>query len=413
MADLQVHFLHPTGGQSITVTLDGTLTGSEVITELISNDFVSPTPQGYGYILTVKGTGTLIKPKDSFEQAGVRDNDTIRITPLTSTESASDETITVIDSYRGNKTQVLVDLNSTTVRQIIQQLIRDNDFLNDNRLASVDDIRDLLINELINSYDIVNSEGKSLDPDETLMNAQIGRNDILRIISDPMSSGYMINISIEKIFGRGVIYNLSMPKGNFNKSKAKFSKQSILFLASEPTDEARLRLGQEAREIKEKLQLARLREQFEFSQRTSVRPEDITQALLDIKPKIVHFSGHGTSTGALCFENATGQKLPVEAEALSALFEQFYSHVNCVILNACYSEVQGKAIVKNIDYVIGMNQKISDKAAIAFSIGFYQALGAGTSFEEAYKLGCVQMRLQGSPERLLPVLLEKDSKVWR
>ena len=137
----------------------------------------------------------------------------------------------------------------------------------------------------------------------------------------------------------------------------------------------------------------------------SVRPSDITQALLDTQPQIVHFSGHGTSTGALCFEDLAGKTHPIEPDALAALFEQFSGQVNCVVLNACYSEIQAKAIAKHIKYVIGMNQAIGDKAAIAFAIGFYQALGGGCSIEDAYRLGCVQIQLQNIPEHLTPVLI--------
>jgi len=94
-------------------------------------------------------------------------------------------------------------------------------------------------------------------------------------------------------------------------------------------------------------------------------------------------------------------------DALAALFEQFTDQVTCVLLNSCYSEVQAVAIAEHIDYVIGMNQAIGDHAAIAFAIGFYQALGAGRTIEEAYKLGCVQIRLQSIPEHLTPVLIQK------
>lgn len=182
---------------------------------------------------------------------------------------------------------------------------------------------------------------------------------------------------------------------------------SILFLAADPTDAVRLRLGEESREIQEKLQLARLRTRFKLEQRMSARPADISQALLDVQPQIVHFSGHGASAGALCFENQIGQTHLVHPDALAALFEQFAHQVNCVLLNACYSETQAKAIAEHIEYVIGMNQAIADKAAIAFAIGFYQALGAGRGIEDAYKLGCVQIRLQGIPEYLTPVLIKK------
>jgi len=184
---------------------------------------------------------------------------------------------------------------------------------------------------------------------------------------------------------------------------------SILFLAADPTNASRLRLGEEFREIDEQLTLAKQRDHFNLaSPQLSLRPKDIARALLNVQPQIVHFSGHGTSEGALCFENEIGQTHLVQPDALAALFEQFSHQVNCVLLNACYSEIQAKAIAEHINHVIGMNRAIGDKAAIAFSIGFYQALGAGRTIEEAYKLGCVQIRLQGIPEHLTPVLTKKE-----
>ncbi len=184
---------------------------------------------------------------------------------------------------------------------------------------------------------------------------------------------------------------------------------SILFLAADPTDASRLRLGEEFREIQEKLKLAKYRDHFTLElPQLSVRPSDISQALLDTQPQIVHFSGHGTPTGALCFEDLAGKNNPVEPGALAALFEQFIGQVNCVVLNACYAEIQAKAIAKHIKFVIGMNQAIGDKAAIAFAVGFYQALGGGRSIEDAYRLGCVQIQLQNIPEHLTPVLIKKD-----
>lgn len=186
---------------------------------------------------------------------------------------------------------------------------------------------------------------------------------------------------------------------------------SVLFVAADPTDVSRLRLGEEFREIHEKLKLAQLRDRFKLElPQLSVRPADISQALLDTQPQIVHFSGHGTATGALCFESQTGQAQLVQPDALAALFEQFTSQVSCVLLNACYSEIQAKAIAEHIEYVIGMNKAIGDKAAIAFTIGFYQALGAGRTVEGAYKLGCVQIRLQSIPEHLTPVLIKKGQQ---
>lgn len=184
-------------------------------------------------------------------------------------------------------------------------------------------------------------------------------------------------------------------------------KTNVLFCAADPTDIVRLRVGEELREIQEKLQMSKLRDKFELHQRMSARPSDLSQALLDIQPEIVHFSGHGSSSGALCFENQIGEKHPIPPHALASLFEQFADKIDCVLLNACYSEIQANSIAKYINYVVGMKHEIGDQAAIAFAVGFYQALGAGREIEDAYKLGCVQIDLQGIPEHLTPVLLKK------
>jgi hypothetical protein len=79
---------------------------------------------------------------------------------------------------------------------------------------------------------------------------------------------------------------------------------AILLLSADPTNASRLRLGEELREIQEKLRLAKLRERFVLEQRMSIRPVDVSQALLDVHPQVVHFSGHGMRNGALCFENS-------------------------------------------------------------------------------------------------------------
>lgn len=185
------------------------------------------------------------------------------------------------------------------------------------------------------------------------------------------------------------------------------NRSTILFLSADPTDATRLRLGEEFREIKDNLRKSKLRGAFNLAlPQLSLRPSDISQALLDESPRIVHFSGHGTSSGELCFEDAQGKIKVVDGDALAALFELVASDVECVILNACYSSIQAQEINRYIDYVIGMNRAIGDKAALSFSVGFYQALGAGRTVEDAYRFGCVQIRLQSIPEHLTPVLLK-------
>jgi len=184
---------------------------------------------------------------------------------------------------------------------------------------------------------------------------------------------------------------------------------TVLFLASDPLDASRLRLGQEVRDIELELKMAPLRSGFSLQQRFCVRAPDMSRALLEISPTIVHFSGHGTDRGELCLEDGAGRIHSVAPNDLASLFELVREHVSCVVLNACYSEAQAKAIARSIPNVIGMSKAVSDKAAIAFAVGFYQAVGAGRAYSDAYNFGCAQIRLQGVPEHLTPVLISSES----
>ena len=191
----------------------------------------------------------------------------------------------------------------------------------------------------------------------------------------------------------------------------KKDKIKILFLAADPSDYIRLRLGQELRDIREKLQLSKQRDNFSLESRESLRAGDITQAIFDVEPEIVHFSGHGRNTGELCFEDVFGKAQPVTPDALANLFELVAEQISCVVLNACYSKSQAEAISKHIPCVIGMNQAIGDNAAIAFAVGFYRALGTGKSFKDAYKFACVEIQLHGISGHLIPILFHRDQSI--
>ncbi|HEY9661813.1 MAG TPA: TIR domain-containing protein, partial [Allocoleopsis sp.] len=183
----------------------------------------------------------------------------------------------------------------------------------------------------------------------------------------------------------------------------------ILILAANPKGTTRLRLDEEVREIGERLARSKQRDQFELKPQWAVRPRDIQRAMLDETPQIVHFSGHGDEAEGLIFEDEVGNPKFVDGAALAGLFSLFSDQLECVVLNGCYSETQANAIAKHIPYVIGMNQSIDDKAAIAFSVGFYDALGAGRSVEFAYKLGCSAIQLAGLAGHDIPVLISSNT----
>jgi YARHG domain/CHAT domain len=168
--------------------------------------------------------------------------------------------------------------------------------------------------------------------------------------------------------------------------------KKILILASNPRKD--LSLDREIRELKDVIERSRSREDFEVEEALAVRVGDLQELLFQHEPQIVHFCGHGGGQTGLVLEGHDGGEQWVQTAALRDLFRLFSSKVRCVLLNACYSEEQASEIVNHIDYVIGMEQEIRDDAAIAFSKGFYRALGYDCSIEEAYEFGCNAIQLE-------------------
>lgn len=181
-------------------------------------------------------------------------------------------------------------------------------------------------------------------------------------------------------------------------------KIKILFLGTNPAATSRLKLDEEVKKIHTNLKLSQARENLELSQEWAVTIETLMQAILDESPQIVQFSGHGTQDGIILQDESGNPKI-VTSEGLVSLFKLFQNTIECVILNACYSEQQAKAIRKHIPYVIGMKTGISDKAAIAFSTGFYKAIGAGKDIPFAFSLGKTAIQLEGVPDEDIPLLL--------
>jgi hypothetical protein len=183
----------------------------------------------------------------------------------------------------------------------------------------------------------------------------------------------------------------------------------ILLMSANPLSTSRLRLDEEMREIKEGLKRSKQRDKYIINTAEAVRYRDIHRAILDYEPQIIHFSGHGAGEKGLIFEDEIGQIKLIDAAALGQLFQLFSEQVECVVLNACYSQYQAEGIAQHINYVVGMSQTIQDKAALEFAIGFYDALGAGKDYKFAYQLGCSLVKIAGIPQELIPQLVTKHN----
>lgn len=183
-------------------------------------------------------------------------------------------------------------------------------------------------------------------------------------------------------------------------------KDKILFLTSNPADTSRLRIDKEVRDIQEGLKRSNKRENFEFEIRVATRPRDLSRAILDENPQILHFSGHGEVDGII-LEDEQGISQVVTTDAIAGLFSMFGDTIKCVILNSCYSEKQATEIAKHIPYVIGMSKAVPDNTAISFATSFYDALGAGKDIAFAFKFGVSNISLEGLSGNEIPILLRR------
>ena len=222
-------------------------------------------------------------------------------------------------------------------------------------------------------------------------------------------------------------------------------KHTILFLAANPSELARLALDREARAIQVELEQSGFRDRFELVTRWAVEPLDLLRELVKLNPTVVHFSGHGGPAAAghaagrlaaagpprpdpaeparrdiievdavddgagdppygLFFQGAGGRAQFVSAQAIEATFGAAGRSVQLVVLSACYSDAQAEALLAHVDCVVGMSGAIRDDAARSFAIGFYGGLAERESVAAAHAQGRAAISLAGLPDSALPQL---------
>lgn len=194
-----------------------------------------------------------------------------------------------------------------------------------------------------------------------------------------------------------------------NRDFMEHSMPTILILAANPANTERLRLDEEVRRIEEGLDRSSGRKNLRIKTVLAPRQDDVRRAMLECRPEIVHFSGHGSGSQGLAFEGPDGRSQMIPGSVLSSFFRLFATRgLECVVLNACYSAEQAKAISEYVDFVVGIQDAIRDDSALAFSSAFYDAIGAGDDYEFAHALACNAIGWLPSAEEAQPILLPRD-----
>jgi hypothetical protein len=195
----------------------------------------------------------------------------------------------------------------------------------------------------------------------------------------------------------------------------------ILLFAANPTQD--LRLDKEIRAIEDGLRESSYRKRVRLVSALAARPKDLISRLNENRPNVVHFSGHGLGGPAsgdgtrhlivptdapeaqvVLVDEATGGPKAVGQQALVNLFRTRRPKIRLVVLNACWTSSQARAISAEVDCVVGTNRAIGDEAARVFSARFYHTLADGGSVQQAFDDARVELELHGIPESATPVL---------
>jgi esterase/lipase superfamily enzyme len=226
--------------------------------------------------------------------------------------------------------------------------------------------------------------------------------DMLKLITQPGGPGLAaLETVLAEIFG-------SPKPHEGNHIQPTQQSKCILILAANPINTERLRLDEEIRTIKERLNEGQPGQRYRVESEWAVRDTDLSKYLLQYNPSIVHFSGHGSPTGEIILEDETGNARVVSARALADLFGILKGSTECVVLNACYSLEQAKLLAKSVGCVAGMTREIGDRSALRFAAGFYRGLAFGRDYVQAFQLGCNEIDLASLPDAVVPHFTTKE-----
>ena len=163
--------------------------------------------------------------------------------------------------------------------------------------------------------------------------------------------------------------------------------KKILILAANPRGD--LRLDYEIKDLKDAI---KRNKKFDVEIELAVDRESIGNLISENQPLIVHFCGHGAGKKGLVVAGKGGIEQSLSNDELADIFQSYGEGIECVLLNACYTEVQADVIAEYIPYVIGTSREILDEVAHYFSIGFYKGIAEEEPIETCYEWGYVSIK---------------------
>ena len=172
---------------------------------------------------------------------------------------------------------------------------------------------------------------------------------------------------------------------------------TVLYLSASPIDADRLRVDEEAREIREALARSEHSNAIALETRWALRTMDLLTAINETKPTIIHFSGHGSEDGSLAFEDDYGNVKLISKEVMATVLATVADDIKLLVFNACFSEKQAEAVAGIIGAAIGMQDPVDDETAITFASQLYSSIGFGLSLRRSFDQAKARLVMEGCP----------------
>ena len=156
----------------------------------------------------------------------------------------------------------------------------------------------------------------------------------------------------------------------------KEAKITILFIGANYNNQKVIRTEKEFRKIKETISHLPYKNLINVVESFATKRHEITTKIIENKPQIIHFSGHGSLNTGPLFED-DGEiinALDLQIDLVDKL-KKYADFVKVIIFNVCESSIIADKTSKFIDFTIGTDETTDDDCAIAFAKGFYKNWG--------------------------------------
>jgi len=183
----------------------------------------------------------------------------------------------------------------------------------------------------------------------------------------------------------------------------------VLYLTANP--EQNLRTDAEVRGVQDQVRRALHRDLIKIDYRPAATSDDLIAGLNDLRPHVVHFSGHA-GDAALLFDNGSieapqGQDVPYNL--LSRAMGATDLPPVLVVLNGCDTLAGAEVLLESTAVIVATASSVSDLAASVFAAKFYAAIAAAQTIGAAVDQGSISVDLAGLDEGWkLDVLTRSD-----